>query len=171
MLHVDWFWHVIWELMGVASLRRLLWVSICDLWHQIGKVSKDDASFLVHLFGLVFWELLGILSLRRFFWAPAAWNSVSRHDKNSTDHGYILYIGLNMCIVRSTESSHGDGFLSTHNLRFCRNWGKVSTEIEFVLEQWFRHVLWWLLVIVHWDGSFEYPHHVIIKVSAGNGYF
>ena len=75
---------------------------------------------------------------------------MSRHDKKlARIMGIFLYIGLYMCIVRSTESSHGDGFFDYSLLAiFVDNGGKVSTEIEFFLEHWFRHVLWWLLGIV-----------------------
>ena len=38
----------------------------------------------------------------------AACDVVARHEKRIM--GIFLYIGLNMCIGRSTQSSHGDGF-------------------------------------------------------------
>ena len=77
---------------------------------MIGEVSTDDRSLCIG-FGPVFWELLGILPLRRLFWAPAACDFVSRHNKKLVHiMGIFLCIGLNVCIVRSIESSHGDGF-------------------------------------------------------------
>ena len=46
--------------------------------------------------------------------------------------GIFLCIGLNVCIVRSIESSHGDGYFESSLLAiFVDNYGKVSTEIDF----------------------------------------
>ena len=53
---------------------------------------------------------MGIVSLRRFFWAPAACDLVARPEKLAQIMGAFLYIGVNMCIGRSTESSQRDAF-------------------------------------------------------------
>ena len=75
---------------------------------------------------------------------------MSRHDKKLAQiMGIFLYIGLNMCIVRSIESSHGDGFFEYSKLAiFVAIEEKLALKLIFFREHWFRHVLWWLLGIV-----------------------
>ena len=50
--------------------------------------------------------------------------------------GIFLYIGLGMYIVRSTESSHGDGFFEYSQLAIC-----VAIEEKLALELKFSRTL------------------------------
>ena len=76
--------------------------------------------------------------------------------------GVFLCTGLNMCIRRSTESSHGDGFFEYQQLPiFVAIEEKLALKMNVFSNIGFDICCGGLWESSHLDGSFEYPQPVV----------